>query len=500
MSLYLEDLIGVAPKAPRVRGSLGALPAPDGLDPITYGMRYTQQLRQIFLPILIDLYRRGAAPAEVQQQAGIILAREGLPSTWFSALQDLAPVAQAFVKYGDRLKELEPVFPTWLSESERQPYRDQYIVLIKQEEDLKAIGRAPIDPYGRPLSADVLNKLVDLKNSPDIRRGNINRAAEIGRMTLSMFAALDAHQLTMTKKRIEQVYNGSAGFREVIESIPWPHPWIREFAFSIDPVNYPVPTPFYRDIPLWDYQGLLDAGYFKNAKVQMEHDIAVWLKDNVATMAQHFQKKLEYWIGQQEGKAKEGVVPAMMSFVKGVLFIAGVAASFLLPAVGQLIVTAVKSSFDVLRASLAGKQQIEMAGEVLRLVGTTSTAFETFTNWIGQRLAPPPKPVGFSIKVEGQVVGQALTMKEAIEIAMAGSVPGDRVEFVHQETGATVLRIRTTTTLMDVPKEMEAKVRLMSKQELHGIVEAAEQKMQAEKGGFPWWIMIPIGGAIALLA
>jgi len=115
--------------------------------------------------------------------------------------------------------------------------------------------------------------------------------------------------------------------------------------------------------------------------------------------------------------------------------------------------------------------------------------------------APPPgSPEGggtFDAIVEGQSIGTFGSADEAFQAILAATTPGDRFEII--ANGKTMgLAVRTEEGAVDVPPEAVAKMRAMSKEEAHAIVERAEAETP-KSGGFPW-LLVLAGGAAAVAA
>lgn len=105
----------------------------------------------------------------------------------------------------------------------------------------------------------------------------------------------------------------------------------------------------------------------------------------------------------------------------------------------------------------------------------------------------------FDVLVEGQKIGTFGVLGEAAQAALQATTPGDRFEVIAngQSTG---LRIRTSSGSIDVPPDIEAKVRTLPRERMGEFVEKAEKELADKKGGgFPWWLLLVGGGAALVL-
>jgi hypothetical protein len=104
--------------------------------------------------------------------------------------------------------------------------------------------------------------------------------------------------------------------------------------------------------------------------------------------------------------------------------------------------------------------------------------------------------VTFDLQIEGANSGSFAKLEDAVAAALAATTPGDRFEVLYN--GKTSgLRIRTTTGSVDVPADIDSKVRLLSRDKMAQFVVDAETKTAATGGGIPWWLL-PIAGAAAV--
>lgn len=110
--------------------------------------------------------------------------------------------------------------------------------------------------------------------------------------------------------------------------------------------------------------------------------------------------------------------------------------------------------------------------------------------------APPTADtvaVTYDLQVEGANAGSFAKLEDAVNAAVAATIPGDRFEiFYNGKTSG--LRIRTTTGSVDVPADIDAQVRLLSRDKMGQFVVDAETKTAATGGGIPWWLL-PIAAA-----
>ena len=113
----------------------------------------------------------------------------------------------------------------------------------------------------------------------------------------------------------------------------------------------------------------------------------------------------------------------------------------------------------------------------------------------------PPSPAEaragtFDVLVEGNKLGTAATLEDAVAAALGATIPGDRFEIIAggQSTG---LRVRTADGSVDVPPDIEAQVRSMPRARMGEFVGDAEKAI-AERGGggFPWWLILGGGGLL----
>lgn len=134
-----------------------------------------------------------------------------------------------------------------------------------------------------------------------------------------------------------------------------------------------------------------------------------------------------------------------------------------------------------------------------------------YLKWVGNQ----PPPTGAESKytshyktyVEGKLVGDSTSMAAAEEIARQLSSPGDRIEIMVEAPGTRMapvskgLKLRTASGLMDVPADVEQKVRAMSHEEAVALAQraAGEASTGAPKAGFSWWWLLAIP-AVAVAA
>jgi hypothetical protein len=108
--------------------------------------------------------------------------------------------------------------------------------------------------------------------------------------------------------------------------------------------------------------------------------------------------------------------------------------------------------------------------------------------------APPPPAaeaaVGkYDLIVEGQNAGTFSSPAEASHAAIEATNPGDRFE-VMAGGKSTGLNIRTAKGFHPVGPDMEAQVRTLTPEQVKDAVSKSEKK-----GGFPWWLLLPVGAA-----
>jgi hypothetical protein len=102
------------------------------------------------------------------------------------------------------------------------------------------------------------------------------------------------------------------------------------------------------------------------------------------------------------------------------------------------------------------------------------------------------QPDTFALLIEGQQAGTFTKLEDAAKAALAMTKPGDRFEVIAGGK-STGLRVRTSSGSIDVPPDMEAQVRAMSRDKMGEFVAQAEKET---KGGIPWgWIILAAGGA-----
>lgn len=95
------------------------------------------------------------------------------------------------------------------------------------------------------------------------------------------------------------------------------------------------------------------------------------------------------------------------------------------------------------------------------------------------------------VLVEGDSVGHNLTVEEASEVALREAEPGDRIDFVAK--GKPVgLYLRLKNKIERVPPEAEAKIRGLSSEQLHKIVDE-----MPDGKGIPWYIVLaPVAASV----
>lgn len=104
------------------------------------------------------------------------------------------------------------------------------------------------------------------------------------------------------------------------------------------------------------------------------------------------------------------------------------------------------------------------------------------------------------VLVEGKPVAKASTAEEAARAALEKSAKGDRIEILDAQSRERVgpLRVRTERGVIDVPGDLEDKVKSMSREDLARFVEKGEQAASEKKSsGVPWWLILAGGGAAA---
>jgi hypothetical protein len=104
----------------------------------------------------------------------------------------------------------------------------------------------------------------------------------------------------------------------------------------------------------------------------------------------------------------------------------------------------------------------------------------------------------FEVVVEGRSAGKAKDTAEASKLAFEASSEGDRVEIYEGRRRVGGLRVRTDKDLVEIPQDMEARVKALPKEELVKFVRKGEEKAEAKSGrGVPWWLILAGGGAAA---
>lgn len=115
-------------------------------------------------------------------------------------------------------------------------------------------------------------------------------------------------------------------------------------------------------------------------------------------------------------------------------------------------------------------------------------------------------PTGtYEVYVEGQMVGSAQTLEEASGILSQNSKAGDRVEMVLNGKSLGLKIVTAGGGVISVPKELEAKVRAASREEVDGIIQRATQgaattTTSSSGGGGMMALLLLGGGAVALMA
>lgn len=280
-----------------------------------------------------------------------------------------------------------------------------------------------------------------------------------------------------------KVRTASATFRSALNGVPWPHRWMREITLPWAPVQAggfqgtvigPEFIGYSGPARVWDYFSLYTSGYFERPKALMERDLARWIQANTAPLAEMFQYRVKRWVAQKEGEALTGVIPALMSLVRGVLFLAGMASTFFIPAAYQLVVTAVTGGWKFVEILRAKGQEEEFREAAAKVLGIPPEAWDAFADWIAEK-STPAVPM-LVVRVEGREVGRSRFVDEAAALAIRYSSTGDRVEIAQPETDRSLWYVRTAEALDPVSPEQEARVRAAP----------------AKKKPFPWWLLIPI--------
>jgi hypothetical protein len=101
----------------------------------------------------------------------------------------------------------------------------------------------------------------------------------------------------------------------------------------------------------------------------------------------------------------------------------------------------------------------------------------------------------FIVLVEGKSVGTFSKLEDASNAVMGLSIIGDRFE-VLANGKSTGLRIRTSDGSVDVPADIEAKVRSMPRDQVLAFVSSAEKEV-AKGEAVPWWLILGGGAAAA---
>jgi hypothetical protein len=104
----------------------------------------------------------------------------------------------------------------------------------------------------------------------------------------------------------------------------------------------------------------------------------------------------------------------------------------------------------------------------------------------------------FDVYVEGDKVGIYDSLDMASKNVLMKTKRGDRFEVVANGV-STGLRIRTSSGSIDVPADIDAKIRTMNRDEVVSFVEKAE-KETGTGGGVPWYLILGGGAAAAALA
>lgn len=104
----------------------------------------------------------------------------------------------------------------------------------------------------------------------------------------------------------------------------------------------------------------------------------------------------------------------------------------------------------------------------------------------------------YVVFVNGRKVGEVGSLGEASELAAEHTGVGDRFQ-MNVNGRSTGLRIRTTGGgQMGVPKQYEAQVKGMTKDQVIAMLDKAKGK--AKGVGFPTWLLIPVGAVAAYAA
>jgi hypothetical protein len=343
-------------------------PPPPTIDPYTY---YAEIAVRVFLPSAQAWMAQGYSAMQAKLGIRQAMIDEGFPASMADAAS--AELGNWLV-VGPDLARIQPLFPSWMTDTEKQQVRTLAV----------GIGGSA-GMYGVP-AMDALVAAIDQLTTADyVRRGGgtLPRMAPIGNKSAEYFF----HPLL--RRAAARVYGASVPLRGVLDSIPWPHPWIKDFVLATDPVNFPTGGPLYNEIPLWDFYGLMEAGYFQTPRAKIERDVARWLISNSNTMNLYFQKRSEQWIRQQEGKALEGVGPAAMALVKGVLFIGGIAAMFMLPALGQIIVDVLQKGWGLFATYSAGQDQLSILKAAGQSLVVSPSVIKDFGLWVSEKTLRP---------------------------------------------------------------------------------------------------------------
>lgn len=115
-------------------------------------------------------------------------------------------------------------------------------------------------------------------------------------------------------------------------------------------------------------------------------------------------------------------------------------------------------------------------------------------------------PTGtYEVYVEGQMVGTAQTLADASAILAQNSKAGDRVEMMLDGRSLGLKIVTAGGGVISVPKDLEAKIRAASREEVDGIIQRATQgaatTTTSSSGGGGMMTLLLLGGAgVALMA
>jgi len=189
--------------------------------------------------------------------------------------------------------------------------------------------------------------------------------------------------------RAATVRQQAAPLLAVIDSIPWPHQFMKDY--WIWP-NAPQ-SPFFEGIPIWNLDELNKAGYMSVERHVMEGHVAAWLIQNSKNLEAHFATRVQAHLRAIEKREREkaeryGIFGKILGVVTKLLGVS-------VPVIGAIV----GQGFEFLYGRYAGRKieasQEKQLRELEAFLNITPGQIASFQEWLKSKatglVKPPPE-------------------------------------------------------------------------------------------------------------